>query len=615
MSHHLLGRQSPSNGYTCIILCCLMLAVSPLTNRAGTSASSAAQNAEERSNHHQRYDCGFDPRGANDESLNHAFYQFRRSRLGPSIASIATLPPSEDVGDLAVIVDNGTLVIPPGDFDLKNESVLFTPEDAGFRISRSELVIEDDFGTRLRDFVGIDGRGDSDNGYKEVQLEEAPFGFYGTEYDSIFVGTNGYITFGGGDTNARISPAALAEDLPRIAALWADLDASHKGGIYYRRAPGRHLVTWKKLPQTTYSGKSTFQVSLYDDGRIGFAYRGVKVHAALIGLSPGGREDAEPLDLSRPPSQVLTQPFFESFSSQKRLDLAGLSRAFYRTHPDEFDTIYIWTDFTYDNGLGIAHEFNVRNDIRGIGLRLYDRGALYGSPSRLGSVITMGNAADWPADPHVRMAGLNSAVAIVCHEQGHRWLSYVQWNGARTNKDSLLGRDQSHWSFFLDTRSRPSGSFSSLMEGNSWDGGSTTGVFATIETDVNYFSPLDQYLMGLRRPDEVGDLSYLVTDDDLTFILQEKSPVSGFSLSATRKKISVQDIIDEEGTRVPDSFDAPKQIRVAFVLLVEAGTSPSHATISKVASYREALTEYFSLATSRRASMDASLGSPSSTRP
>jgi hypothetical protein len=153
------------------------------------------------------------------------------------------------------------------------------------------------------------------------------------------------------------------------------------------------------------------------------------------------------------------------------------------------------------------------------------------------------------------------------------------------------------------------------MEGNSWDGGSTTGVFATIETDVNYFSPLDQYLMGLRRPDEVGDLSYLVTDDDLTFILQEKSPVSGFSLSATRKKISVQDIIDEEGTRVPDSFDAPKQIRVAFVLLVEAGTSPSHATISKVASYREALTEYFSLATSRRASMDASLGSPSSTRP
>jgi hypothetical protein len=326
-----------------------------------------------------------------------------------------------------------------------------------------------------------------------------------------------------------------------------------------------------------------------------------------VGLSPGHAEgDSQPVDLSSPPAEGITGPFFQSFGKQQRLDLPALLRAFYRTHSDSFDAVYVWAGFAYDNGLGVAHSFNVRNDISGIGLGLFDRGSAYGSPERLSSIITMGNEADWPSDPQTRTAGLNSAIAIVCHEQGHRWLAYVRFDAEHEIKDDLLGRDNSHWSFLSDTRTNAAGSFTSLMEGNAWrDTGG--GTFTTIESAVNYFTPLDQYLMGLRSADDVGEISYLVTGGDAKDLLREKSPVSGFSMSAARKTTSVAQIVEREGLRVPVATNARKQFRVAFLLLTQKGSTPSSSTLDKISRYRDSLVRYFSLATGGLGSLDASL--------
>src|SRR5262249_16304311 len=306
------------------------------------------------------------------------------------------------------------------------------------------------------------------------------------------------------------------------------------------------------------------------------------VHAALVGISPGSIDAPEPLNFSNPPSEPQTGAVFELFTQQKRLDLPALTRAFYTAHPDDFDSLYVWTNFAYDNGLGLSPEFNKKDDIKEIGPPLFSRGPIYGSPERLASLITIGNAGDWPADPQEHMAGLNSAISIVCHEQGHRWLCYIERDGERTIKDSLLGREQSHWSFFLDTRTRSSGEFSSIMEGNSWSAGSSPSVFFTSESAANYFSALDQYLMGLRGPDEVGELAYVVTDDQLTSFLREKSPVSGFSISADRKKATIDQVIAKEGPRVPEVNDSPKEVRVAFILVLENGGTASQAVLSKM---------------------------------
>jgi hypothetical protein len=144
------------------------------------------------------------------------------------------------------------------------------------------------------------------------------------------------------------------------------------------------------------------------------------------------------------------------------------------------------------------------------------------------------------------------------------------------------------------------------MEGNAWrDVGA--GTFTTIESAVNYFTPLDQYLMGLRSADEVGEIPYLATDAQLTEFLREKSPISGFSMSAVRKTTSVAQIVEREGPRIPEAANAQKEFRVAFILLTEKGSVPSSATIEKISRYRDSLVRYFSVATGGRASMDALL--------
>lgn len=558
----------------------------------------------------KQFICGYDPLGASDELSAHKIHNFELGSRGDAaqIIHARTKGVLSDDSDIAPLEDDGSMVIKPIKFNLKNSSVVFTPEGSGYRISAGDVAFDKDFGDRIGFFLGADNTpGDADNGYRDIRLLDAPFTFFGVSYDTIYVGTNGYITFTQGDTTARLSPTALAATLPRIAPLWADLELVTSGDLHYNRLEGRHLITWEGAAQPAYEGISTFQAVLYDDGRIAFVYRKVKAQASMVGISPGGEtSDPVSVDFSNPPSEAVTGTFFQVFGKQKRLDLPAVMQSFYAAHSDLFDTAFIWTDFPYDNGLGIAHSFNVRNHISGIGLRDFDRGQAYGSPSGLSTIITVGNVDDWPSDPQAHAAGLNSAVSIVCHEQGHRWLVYVRFDADHQVKSDLLGRENAHWSFLVDSRTNSQGSFSSLMEGNAW-ANSGGGTFTTTESAVNYFNPLDQYLMGLRSPDQVGDISYLVTDSQLTEYLREKSPFSGFSMTALRKTISLSQIISHEGERIPTSENSPKELRVGFILLTEQGKTPSAATVEKVARYRDALVRYFSQATGGRAAMNASL--------
>ena len=564
--------------------------------------------------------CGFDPLGSEEHSFNHRANLRRLSRMENKGASLNALTDGsqaaqvESDGDIALIEDGGTIVIPPNKFDLKNRTILFTPEGGGYRAAGGDVEFSKDFGFKLNYFFGANGDllAGRDDGHREVRLTGPAFPFYGISYDTIFVGTNGYITFTGGDVAGRSSATSLATELPRIAALWADLDVTSKGGIYYNRIDGRHIITWDGAQEFPFGGANTFQISLFDDGRFAFVYKKVKARTALVGISPGNSEaEALPVDFSQEPEAVVTGPFCEVFSKQKRLDLPGLTRAFYEAYGDDFDTLYLWTDFDFDNGLGVARAFNVRNDIEGIGLKLFDRGSVYGSPSRLATILAMGDIAqDWPSNPQAHMVGLNSAISIVCHEQGHRWLSYVRFNSPDHDvKDDLLGRDRSHWSFLVDTRTTPEGNFSSLMEGNAWREDSN-GTFTTAQTAVNYFNRLDQYLMGLLPPEEVPRIPFLIVDRDVQSILRSKSPLLNFSLSAGRGSTSISEIILWEGARVPAASEAPKTIRAAFVLLSERGSQPSRATIDKLERYRDTLGRYFSVATERRGTLDVSLGAP-----
>ncbi len=175
-----------------------------------------------------RYNCGYDPHGATDEWSNHRLNALRLSEQGQR-ADFVTVKTAggiwvEDAEDIALVEDDGTVVASPSRFNLKNSSILFSPDGDGYRVAPADVGFSKDVGNRLGFFFGVDNNlGDGDNGYRDIALQGANFPFFGVSYDTIYVGTNGYITFNRGDTTSRLSPTSLATELPRIATLWADL--------------------------------------------------------------------------------------------------------------------------------------------------------------------------------------------------------------------------------------------------------------------------------------------------------------------------------------------------------------------------------------------------------
>jgi PGF-pre-PGF domain-containing protein/uncharacterized repeat protein (TIGR01451 family) len=108
-----------------------------------------------------------------------------------------------------------------------------------------------------------------------------PFQFYGNTYTSVYVSSNGFLTFGsssssstGGTIPSTSTPNAV------IAPFWDDLDPSEGGTIYYQvfgATPNRYLVVeWYNVPSYSAGGDSTFEAILYESGGlIKFQYEDV----------------------------------------------------------------------------------------------------------------------------------------------------------------------------------------------------------------------------------------------------------------------------------------------------------------------------------------------------
>jgi hypothetical protein len=102
------------------------------------------------------------------------------------------------------------------------------------------------------------------------------FDFYGTEYDSVRICSNGWLSFLSNShqyhhyhlPDSRV-PNAL------VAALWADLDPSAGGSVLYLSdtALRRFIVTWSDVPFHGSSDSCTFQVILDSSGTVLCQYR------------------------------------------------------------------------------------------------------------------------------------------------------------------------------------------------------------------------------------------------------------------------------------------------------------------------------------------------------
>jgi hypothetical protein len=130
-----------------------------------------------------------------------------------------------------------------------------------------------------------------DDDFVEVTLGEGErVLFYGQWYDRFYVGSNGYVTFGQGDTEYD---ATLENhfSIRRISGLFADLDPPDDECISYKQLEDRVAVTFENVPLYPYkpgTSMNSFQIEMFFvDGTIRITWLELAASACVAGLSKG----------------------------------------------------------------------------------------------------------------------------------------------------------------------------------------------------------------------------------------------------------------------------------------------------------------------------------------
>jgi hypothetical protein len=475
-------------------------------------------------------------------------------------------------GNVAVLVDQGDLALIKNLLDLQGVGLRFTPAGSGYEVSRVDVPVAASAGSRLAL---------SDDDSRPVTIGFA-FPFYGKTYTDVFVNSDGNLTFTQPDrASTPRSLGRLIGGPPRIAPLLADLDPSSGGSVTSASSGDRLVVTWTDVPQFESSDKNTFQATLYADGRIDFAYASNltrTLEAGATGIAPGNEEGGlTAVDFANAAAVSGSGALAESFHADDELDEVATTRKFIRNFGDDYQQLVVFTNFRFLPRGSVAFERTLASRVSGIGVPLYDDSAQYGSGGRLESFVMMDAVSRFPDDPAQRYLGADNTLSVLGQESGHLFMAYAKFRDGNANSTDLLGRDDAHWSFFMD-------SDGSVMEGNDIDdlGG---GQFRTGTAVVRY-NALDQYLMGLRPADEVPPFFY-VKNPIGTDTSKDRGPQENVSFQGTRRDVTIQDVVAAIGPRSPAFADAPKTLRQAFVF-VSVGGPPEGADVAKVDRIRSA---------------------------
>ena len=429
------------------------------------------------------------------------------SLLSPAAGgSVFPATSDRDVSNIAVLEDDGSLIY--REFDLSGQSLEFQPRgDNTYSVLAVAPQLETDVGSSFVLF---------DEDARSVSLPFA-FPFYSQSWQTMYVNSNGNVSFEKGDRSSLPTIAAVFAGPPRIAPLWADLDPTAGGNVFLKAEAARMVITWKDIPLWHETVPNTYQIVLFADGRIRFNYGTVNAKTGVTGISNGFQRDGNYVVFNGVGSKGLTGlrplPIVQLFSPPT-IDPVRVALRFYESHGDDFDSLVYFAASDYPETLaggGNAYFARVKNEVRGIGVSLGDFTPLFGSAGRLRGVINMNSLSSYPdavTDPILDSPASASAVTILGQETTHRFGAFVRFRDAASASAALLGRQAAHWNYFLNSEA-------SVMEGNEWNENGD-GTFTATDTFKRY-SKLDQYLMGLRGPSEVPPLLLITNPQPLLF--------------------------------------------------------------------------------------------------
>jgi hypothetical protein len=140
---------------------------------------------------------------------------------------------TRDVGQIAVIEDDGTIILPNNPFDLTNTVLHVTPAGLGsYTLTRQSGALNTNLGTSLSL---------TDDAAQQMSFQGGfQFPFFGSSYSSVFVNSDGNITFGQSDTaSTDRGVTRFNSGPPRIGGFFADLNPeTSPGSVNFNQLSG-----------------------------------------------------------------------------------------------------------------------------------------------------------------------------------------------------------------------------------------------------------------------------------------------------------------------------------------------------------------------------------------
>lgn len=110
------------------------------------------------------------------------------------------------------------------------------------------------------------------------------FEFFGNTYDAVFVGLNGYLTFGSSDTEWVETVSTFLNNEARIA-VWDDFTPSDGRTIEVTHTASQFRARYDSIPEF---GSNSFDITIFSNGTIEIFLESLTTTDLIEGLSAGG---------------------------------------------------------------------------------------------------------------------------------------------------------------------------------------------------------------------------------------------------------------------------------------------------------------------------------------
>src|SRR5579872_2585966 len=213
--------------------------------------------------------------GTTRETSGETLFLHRQSmRARPRALAATPTSGNRDIGNIAVIEDSNGVVARQNQFNLDLKTLQFTPTQSGaahYSYAVSDQGFDSAAASGGTPLAALD-----DDDTRQFALPFA-FPFFGATYTQLFINSDGNLTFTAGDSaSTERSLGRMTAGPPRISPLFDDLDpALTAGGVRVFSDSTRLVVSWVSVPEYSANGTGTpqtFQVSIFPDGHIQFAY-------------------------------------------------------------------------------------------------------------------------------------------------------------------------------------------------------------------------------------------------------------------------------------------------------------------------------------------------------